>query len=191
MIAQILFRIDRTLSDANFTGVEAEAGWISVCPQTSFLSVMGKVRTMSFLAVVDDRCADTWVPIIQEWIPPRTTISGDEWAAYTALGQQGYDHLINNLPLHIVDPITGAHTQRIGSLRASATAKLKTMRWMFWEMLRTYLVEFLWGRKHGRRCLAFDNVVRHISQFKLFICLCCSLGSFCLSIRHIYTTCTI
>ena len=118
----------------------------------------------AFLVVVEDRSADTLIPIIQDKIRPGTTIHSDEWAAYNALGDHGFEHLTVNHSLHFVDPTTGAHTQRIESLWAAAKAKLKAMRGTYRDMLPTYLAEFLWRRKYGRRGTAFENIVEHISE---------------------------
>ena len=66
-----------------------------------------------FLTIVEDRSADTLVPINLYWIKPGTTIMSDEWRAYGPLGQHGFDHLTVHHSLHFLDPETGANTQRI------------------------------------------------------------------------------
>lgn len=117
----------------------------------------------AFLEIVDERSADTLVPIIQRNILPGTTVHSDEWAAYRTLGAYGYQHLTVNHSLHFIDPTTGADTQRIESLWSAAKSKLKRIRGTSRDMLPTYLVEFLWRRKFGKN--AFDNIVAHLSSF--------------------------
>lgn len=117
----------------------------------------------AFLQIVEERSAESLLPIIQRNILPGTTVHSDEWAAYHALGAYGYHHLTVNHSLHFVDPGTGADTQRIESLWSAAKSKLKRIRGTSRDMLPTYLVEFLWRRKFGKA--PFDNIIQHMSVF--------------------------
>ena len=70
-----------------------------------------------FFNIVEKRDANTLIPLIQEHILPGTTIISDCWAAYNGIEKLGlgYIHKTVNHSEHFVDPITGAHTQRIES----------------------------------------------------------------------------
>ena len=45
-----------------------------------------------FLASVEDRNADTLIPIIKKHVLPRTTIISDCWKAYSRLEEENYQH---------------------------------------------------------------------------------------------------
>ena len=52
------------------------------------------------IQLVDDRRAETLIPIIQKLVLPGTTIYSDEWAAYRGLAQLGYVHCTVNHSHH-------------------------------------------------------------------------------------------
>ena len=96
-----------------------------------------------FLQIVEDRSSGTLVPIIQAVVKPGTTIMTDEWRAYTALNDHGFQHLTVNHSIHFVHPETGANTQRMESVWAQAKQKIKQSKGIRHEFLHLYLVEFL------------------------------------------------
>ena len=67
-----------------------------------------------FFTSVDDRSAETLIPIIKRWILPGTTIASDCWRAYSRLSEEGYIHETVN---HSVEFVTekGQHTNTIES----------------------------------------------------------------------------
>nr|XP_047146837.1 uncharacterized protein LOC124819359 [Hydra vulgaris] len=50
-----------------------------------------------YLRRVEDRTAQTLVPIIQQWVAPGSIIHSDQWASYTNLNNLGYNHFNVNL----------------------------------------------------------------------------------------------
>lgn len=72
-----------------------------------------------FLIAVNNRSANTLIPIIKEFIQPGTTIYSDCWKAYDQLGQENYEHLTVNHSLTFKDPETGACTNTIEGLWAT------------------------------------------------------------------------
>ncbi|XP_069670778.1 uncharacterized protein [Periplaneta americana] len=56
-----------------------------------------------FLVPVHNRNAETLVEIIRQWILPGTTIVSDCWRAYNALRNEGFQHLLVDHSLEIVD----------------------------------------------------------------------------------------
>ena len=114
------------------------------------------------LSIVEDRSAATLIPLIQRLVRPGTTIMSDEWRAYDALGEHGYQHLTVNHSVQFVDPTTGANTQRIECVWAHAKQSIKKSRGVPHDHLQSYLVEFLWRRKYGRQN-TFENFLEHIS----------------------------
>ena len=67
-----------------------------------------------FFVPVQDRSADTLIPIIKQWIKPGTTILSDCWKAYHSLKSEGYIHRTVN---HSIEFVTdkGVHTNNIES----------------------------------------------------------------------------
>ena len=49
-------------------------------------------RKYCFLASVEDRSADTLIPIIKKHVLPGTTIISDCWKTYSHLEEEGYQH---------------------------------------------------------------------------------------------------
>ena len=76
----------------------------------------------TFMVPVEDRSAETLLPIIKDWIMPETTIYSDCWAAYNCLQSEGYQHFTVNHTLHFKDPLSGTHINAIeSSWRAAKT----------------------------------------------------------------------
>nr|XP_047123618.1 uncharacterized protein LOC124806602 [Hydra vulgaris] len=68
-----------------------------------------------YLRRVEDRTAQTLVPIIQQWVAPGSIIHSDQWASYTNLNNLGYNHFTVNHTINFVDPDTGATTNHVES----------------------------------------------------------------------------
>ena len=69
----------------------------------------------SFFQIVEDRSADTLVPIIKHYILPGTTIISDCWKAYSTLSKEGYIHQTVNHSVEFVNKESGACTNTIES----------------------------------------------------------------------------
>ena len=65
------------------------------------------------IELVDDRKAETLLPIIQKYVKPGSTIFSDQWAAYRDLQRLGYQHYTVNHSQNFVDPVTGTCTNAI------------------------------------------------------------------------------
>lgn len=115
----------------------------------------------AFVRIVHSRDAETLLPILQDNILPGTTVYSDEWAAYQALGDIGFEHLTVNHSIEFVNDETGAHTQNIEALWNVAKLKLKKLKGTTKELFPTYLIEFLWRRKYGDD--AFMNFIEHVN----------------------------
>ena len=68
-----------------------------------------------FLTSVEDRSADTLVPIIKQHVLPGTIIISDCWKAYSRLTEEGYVHQTVNHSKEFVNRETGAHINTIES----------------------------------------------------------------------------
>ena len=114
-----------------------------------------------FLVPVERRDKDTLLPIIRTHILPGTRVMSDMWKAYDCLQDEGYVHLTVNHSLTLVDPDTGAHTQRIENrwwcvkrgLPRTGTSK---------ELFESYLQEYMWRQHYGED--PFGNIIKHIAD---------------------------
>jgi IS1 family transposase len=78
-----------------------------------------------YLTRVEDRTANTLVPLIQTWVAPGSTIHSDQWASYTSLSNLGYIHSTVNHTTNFVDPETGATINHVESFWCRMKRKLK------------------------------------------------------------------
>ena len=103
-----------------------------------------------FMAIVPNRQAATLLPIIQANVTQGSIIHTDEWRSYGGLNTLGYIHHTVNHTTNFVDPATGAYTQSIESSWAHAKSKYKRMHGTSCDLFPTYLIEYMWRRKHGK-----------------------------------------
>lgn len=128
--------------------------------------VMGGVERDSnrcFLQVVEDRSAETLVPLIERFIAPGSTIISDCWRAYERLGERGYNHLTVNHSVTFKDPETGAHTNTIEGLWSQ-------VKRMFHHTNRapglftSYLAEFMYRNIHKNSGDLFQQFLLDIAS---------------------------
>lgn len=123
-----------------------------------------------FLTTVEDRSADTLIPIIKGNVLPSTTIISDCWKSYSRLSEEGYTHQTVNHSKEFVNKETGAHTNTIESTwRAVKTSLPKhgTVK----SLYDTYFVEYIFRKRYLNdaedQFLAFlDNVKKVYSPSK-------------------------
>ena len=70
---------------------------------------------LGVMVTVQDRSAQTLLPIMQQHLRPGTIVHSDSWAAYRNVQQLPpvVQHGIVNYTLNFVDPVTGVHTQNV------------------------------------------------------------------------------
>ncbi|ETP14255.1 hypothetical protein F441_10796 [Phytophthora nicotianae CJ01A1] len=116
---------------------------------------LAKKRRWFGRVVYDKRTKDTLLPIIKQFIKPRTKIMSDMFATY----------LVNH-SLNFVDPITGTHTSTIEGLWETRIKRhIKSMRGMTKKRLDEYLDEYLWRswffppkNKRGQKALQESRI---------------------------------
>lgn len=104
-----------------------------------------------FLYAVPDRSANILIPIIQQCIRPGTCIMSDMWRSYDDIPKlPGYNfiHDTVNHSTNFVNPISGAHTQRVEGLWNLAKKRNKKQFGTASGMLDSYLCEFMWRRRN-------------------------------------------
>jgi transposase-like protein len=112
---------------------------------------------------VPNRCTDTLMAKINQFILPGTTIYSDEWPAYNEihLSVNNYTHLTVCHKRCFVDPFTGAHTQNIENYWKYAKKPLRAAHGVIQAHRSLYLDEFQW--RWNRK---FGNIVDEV--FRLF-----------------------
>ena len=110
---------------------------------------------LGVMCIVQDRTAQTLLPIIRRHVRNGTIIHSDQWAAYNRVQQLQpvSNHQTVNHSLHFVDPATGVHTQNIESYWNRVKRKFKRMKGVHETMLNSYLDEFMWRERHGQSAL--------------------------------------
>jgi len=96
------------------------------------------------IQLVDDRRAETLIPIIQKYIKPGSTIFSDQWAAYRDLQRLGYVHHTVNHSQNFVDPTTGTFTNAIEAYWSRVKRNIR-LHWLSRrDQLPLRIDEFLW-----------------------------------------------
>ena len=114
------------------------------------------VPALGYMEMVSARDAATLLPIIQAHVHPETIIWSDSWAAYNSVSTVNHS-------IEFVSP-SGTHTQHIESYWNRAKVKLKRMRGCHRSQLPSYLDEFMWRERYGKKAdEVLDNIFRDIS----------------------------
>ena len=107
-----------------------------------------------FFQLVQNRTAETLLPLVQQYIEPGSVILSDEWAAYRKIAEidvhPPYEHKTVNHSKHFVDPITGVCTNSIECYWKNCKRRFKTMCGVQSTMLESHLDEFLWRELHAK-----------------------------------------
>ena len=107
--------------------------------------------SVSYLEVVEDRSAETLLPIIQAVCLPGTIIYSDCWAAYKRIQERlGFEHRCVNHSdrRHRFVSADGIHTQRIESYWNKCKTRLKSMKGLYAHLIPGFLNELMWRERH-------------------------------------------
>jgi len=115
--------------------------------------------------VVEKRDRQTLHGIIQNGIEIGTEIHTDEWLAYKTLETKGYIHKTVNHSQFFVDPINGAHTQRIENLWGGLKLRIvKKMHGTSPSLLPSYLAEQWWRLRNSNDDI-FECFLRDVKLY--------------------------
>ena len=93
------------------------------------------------------RDAATLTALIHKHVNAGSTIMSDCWRGYTRLEDEGFQHLTVNHSRHFIDPVSGAHTQRIGIRK---------------NEYGLHFSEYLWFQRYSED--PFSSLVSHIAE---------------------------
>jgi len=110
-------------------------------------------KRVGHIQLVDDRSANTLIPIIQKYVLPGTTIYSDQWPAYRNLNNLGYIHSTINHSQNFVDPNTGTCTNAIEAYWSRVERHVR-LQWLSdRDQLPLRIDEFLWrDRQNSNDC---------------------------------------
>ena len=85
----------------------------------------------------------------------------DCWRGYTRLEDEGYQHLTVNHSQNFVDPVSGAHTQRIESSWRALKRRL-SRGGIKKDEYGLHFAEYLWFQRYSED--SFLSLVSHIAE---------------------------
>jgi hypothetical protein len=136
-------------------------------------------QKLGVLEFVEDRRRETLFELIRKYVRGGTMIHSDSAAMYVNNATQ-QSHIVNipTIPMppyqhqwvnhtnNFVDPATGAHTNHVEGFWKNAKKKNKEMCGTTEEMLPSYLDEFQWRQRWGKKTVhTFDNILSQIAHF--------------------------
>ena len=120
-----------------------------------------------FLVEVEQRDANTLLPLIEDWILPGTKIMSDGWRAYNNIDQIGGGIYTHDVVIHqdnFVDPLDRSiHTQNIESMWSRAKRIFRHMYGTSRALFDSYLIEFMWRTSFGKDD-AFSAILSNIAS---------------------------
>ena len=135
---------------------------------TIYLQVFGiydRTTHTGYITFVDTRDRVTLIPIIQAHVHPCTIIHSDGWAAYNMLAQLGYVHEVVIHDQHVVNPVTGVHTNNVEVYWSCAKQTTKAVYGSRLHMILSYLDEVIWCERYGLTGVhTFDNMLAVLAE---------------------------
>lgn len=118
-----------------------------------------------FFEAVEDRSAQTLIPIIKKNIKPGTLILSDCWKAYSSLEREGYEHLTVNHSIQFLNPENGACTNLIESTWNAVKKSLPksgTQKHLYESYFCEYSVRKKYLNESEDKFLAFLQLVKRV-----------------------------
>lgn len=103
-----------------------------------------------WIQLVENRNAQTLLPIIQDWCLPGSIIISDGWSAYNNIRDLGYEHRVVIHENHFVDPYTGTHTNNVEAYWQRCKRRFKRMYGTSRALLPSHVDEFMWQERYGK-----------------------------------------
>jgi transposase-like protein len=121
-------------------GHRVEGVWIIV-------GVEKTAERKCFLSRVENRSAETLIPIIEAHVDTGSIVNTDMWKGYSALDHHpDYEHHIVNHSRHFRDPETGVNTNTIEGTNNALKIMIKPRNRT--AVIEDHLFEFVWRRKN-------------------------------------------
>ena len=115
-----------------------------IVPEQNIFGGYDPATKEGFLLPVPRRSAATLMPLITQWIRPRTETWSNIWGAYNGIAAQDFQHDVVNHQYNFVDPNNGLTTNYVEAMWQRANAKFKSMFGPTnCDMVPDYLAEFM------------------------------------------------
>jgi len=151
------------IDESLFTRRKNNAG--RILPQQWMFGGICRETKECFIVNVENRKAETLMPIIQRFILPGTIIISDCWRAYKGIQSSGdHMHQTVNHQHNFVDPDTGAHTQGIERMWRSVKFRNKKHSGTARDFMDSYLAEYMWRSRLKDRN-PFTTILEDIAAF--------------------------
>ncbi|CAF1090388.1 unnamed protein product [Brachionus calyciflorus] len=119
-----------------------------------------------YIEIVPDRKAETLLRIIYDRVEEGTTIISDSWSSYEKLKDLNFSHLKVNHKYNFIDPISGAHTNKIEGLWKHAKESFKQSNGCLRIHIKSFLDEFLWRQMVAKtRVDSYDKIITEIAKY--------------------------
>lgn len=118
-----------------------------------------------FFEVVEDRSANTLIPIIKKFVEPGTIILSDCWKAYSSLKSEGYQHLTVNHSIEFKNKETGACTNLIESTWNAVKKSLPktgTQKQHYDSYLIEYCIRKKYLKEANDKFLTFLELIKRV-----------------------------
>ena len=112
------------------------------------------------MEIVEDRSAETLLPIILNVVDKKSVVHSDEWKSYNEIQRSGYEHKTVDHSMGFVEPETGVHAQNIESYWNTKKAKIKKMWGCSRASLHWHLQEFMWRDRFSGTDL--PDIITHL-----------------------------
>lgn len=157
------------IDESMFAKAKYNVGHAMYRPQQWIFAIYDTISKQGYLRLVDQRNADTLIPIIQEIVRPGSIIFSDEWPAYARLDQlprpQPYRHYTVNHRHHYVDPLSQCTTNHVEGYWARTKKTVKQQNGMQRHTIPSYMDQQMWFDRYRQDIgSAFLHLMEHISQ---------------------------
>ena len=119
--------------------------------------------------MVEDRSANSLLPLIEQYIAPGTEIHSDMWRVYNGISAipviPPFTHRTVNHYENFVDPTTGATTNHVERMWKEVKQKFKKLNGTTASLLPSYMDEFVWRQlRENTFNDAFNNILQEIAS---------------------------
>lgn len=118
-------------------------------PEKWVIGIYDVTSKKGYVKYVENRSADTLIPVIREVVRLGTEIWTDEWRAYRRLNTMGYTHRTVNHSRNFVDPVTGVCTNQVEGFWSCLKGFLRSKGVMSSPFLPEYIDLFMWRQIFG------------------------------------------
>jgi ISXO2-like transposase domain len=138
----------------------------AVSEPTKWIFAMYDVdKKVGAIEFVQNRSAETLLPIIKKYVIPGTEIHSDQWSAYAGISSidvtPGFIHKTVNHSLHFKDPSTGVHTNNVEAYWSSIKRRFKMLNGTSRSLTASYLDEHMYRERLGK---TYDEMFQSMMQ---------------------------